>query len=216
MNRKILGFVLCFCKKKTEAIVEPKVEVIKPTKFIGISNAVKEWGYFKPGSYWIMQDSVSGTTDSIYVVSVTSETVTYAASHMDTTILSEQITIKFNPNSLFYSFTISSNRIIDNGPQISNELCFIEDTTVTAHAPRNNTPQNHSISSYTVLGNTYTDVRFTYFSQYHDVPHYHTYYYTYERNYWKKNVGIIKHYYFDQNYFTPKKTYLLLRYNIIQ
>lgn len=74
-----------------------------PEKFVPVSQTIKDYAYFKAGSYWIMRDSTSGALDSTYVESVTTGTVKSVAN--DTTYKVEQITLRFKstyiPNGFY-------------------------------------------------------------------------------------------------------------------
>lgn len=74
-----------------------------PQKFVPIPKEIKDWAYFKPGSYWIMRDSTTGYLDSTYVESVATKTV-YAGIQNDTIQNHEQITVRFKSSYIINDF----------------------------------------------------------------------------------------------------------------
>lgn len=200
-----------FCKKESET--RTTIHILeKPTKNIPLSNAVKDWGLFQVGTYWIMQDSVTQTKDSIYVVSVESSNSSPLYYSVDSNAIYQQIKISFNSNPVMSSFTLRSDAIIlSKGSE--DILVFIEDTTKKLYPIYNGAPINKSLSTYTISANVFTNIRFSYLTVYHDVPHYHTFYYSYTGTYWKKNLGMIKFQYIAPDYRNVRE---LLRYHIVQ
>ncbi len=80
----ILSFLFAFtsCKKDEDTPPVVRTDVL-------VSSSLKDWGYFKKGSYWIYKDSIDNSLDSVYVTSITVSTSTTTAHNV------ENITIRF-------------------------------------------------------------------------------------------------------------------------
>ncbi len=62
----VLAFVSC----KKNPVTEPLKNVSRGTRRVShypIDATTRSYSYFKPGTYWIYKDSLSGYTDSVYV-----------------------------------------------------------------------------------------------------------------------------------------------------
>ncbi|MBK6521652.1 MAG: hypothetical protein IPG08_04605 [Sphingobacteriaceae bacterium] len=81
----ILSFLFVFfsCKKEEDPAPIVRTDVL-------VSSSLKDWGYFKKGSYWIYKDSIDNSIDSVYVTSITVSTSTTTAHNV------ENIIIRFN------------------------------------------------------------------------------------------------------------------------
>ncbi len=200
-----------FCKKESETKTTIR-NIEKPNKYIPLSNAVKDWGLFQVGTYWIMQDSVTQAKDSIYVVSVVSGNSPPLYYSADSNAIYQQIKISFKWNPVMSSFTLRSDEIILTKGS-GDILVFKEDTTKQLYPIYNGAPINKSLSTYTISDNVFTNVRFCYLAESHYAAHYHHYYYSYTGTYWKKNVGMIKFLHIAPGYRSVRE---LLRYHIVQ
>lgn len=189
----LLGLLFSFCKKKDSYSPEPQPTPApttppKPYRTVYVSNELKEWGLFNVGSYWIYRDSITGSTDSVYVSSIDT---TYALNEYtaDSNLLCESINVNFKSNLGFYKHSMyslfySSHDIIfgKNGPPI-----FKLDTTII---PVNGIKQNVDIPTINVLGNNYSNVRYLMFYAYYSL--HSSAYWIVEKSYFKKNVGLVK------------------------
>lgn len=62
-----LLFLVLFSCKKDEALV-------KDYGLVSVPKDIADWTRFRPGSYWIYKDSISGILDSVYVSSIFEKT----------------------------------------------------------------------------------------------------------------------------------------------
>ena len=187
----ILYFGAISCKKDSKPTQDPpKPTTVVPTKTktVYVSNAIKEWGLFQIGSYWIVKDSVTSNIDSVYVTAVNTQTRSNWVG--DTNFIEEQIVIDFSNYVLHTRHHLSSYpkdniKVSQSAPYIT---IFQTDTS--------------SVNSFglvnfkyyplcTIAGNNYTNLLREYHS--HNVlqPS-HSTILVYEESYWKKNVGILK------------------------
>lgn len=210
--RLILGFVLLvlvlsFCKK--DVAVSPKA-----IKNIYVSNTIKEWAFFGVGTYWIMRDSASTNIDSIYVTEVITGSKKFSYSN-DTDVVAEEITIKIRCTFGFFEHILNS---FNNDVKIltapsKSVTVFSFDTTNVTSVIGDGINRNNVLSSYTVLSVPYSNVtRISY--SYKLYGQSHGEYWITGKDYWKKNIGIIKKYNFQAN--PNASPYELLRYHIVQ
>jgi len=200
-------FNLIACKK------DPEIE--KPSRYIYLSQELKDWTYFKPGSYWIVKDSLTQQEDSFYVSSVTPS---WNVQHLkDSILLYEEVRMRFYPNVFGLDYIISCYggqyaKLYDY--QGNRFFVFSNDTNALAIKNGDGILINRSVSNFTQNGIAYGNVRFMY------------YFYIYSGHsgpsnailkdfiYWKKNVGVIK----KDNLpgFTNGYSKQVIRYKVIQ
>lgn len=217
-----LGVLFSFCHKKGSDEPQPIVNSSstsgthsnppKPYKTVYVSNELKEWGLFDVGSYWIYRDSITGVVDSLYVssIEVTTPTLYYTG---DSNVVSETISIKTNG---YVSFILSSypyDHISMYYQYPSYGSFFNLDSNIIDS--QYGVLMNYSKSSLTVLGNIYSNIRYTRVLYSFYAQSSGQYFRDYG-NYWKKNVGRIKF----RNYLIPQSSQYyckeLLRYSVIQ
>jgi hypothetical protein len=196
--------ILSSCKKEDDPV--PVVRTDFP-----VSAAVKSWGYFKKGSYWIYKDSVDASIDSIYVTSVTVSTSTTNTHNV------ENITIRFNDPEYDYALVSHPfDRLEKRG--IINTIIFNTAYTSTTSAYGSGINNNYDVDTLkNVAGNTYANLRCIFYSYQYSSTTSTSYIWEVDRSYWKKNVGRIKKCPFPSTPFTSNyHAYELLRYNVIQ
>ncbi len=208
----ILSVFFAHCKKDDNNIIKTGLYP-RPTISVPISNEIKEWGYFKPGSYWIVRDSSTQTLDSVYVISVTTQLSTYPYNN-DTSVVAEEIKVSFSSNIFYSSYTLSSypfDRIKE--PYSMHFVVFQTDTTHLEKVPGAGIMNYENIPSTVIGGINYSDI-FYFFYSYKYTNHNGGPFWHEEKSYWKKNVGILKRIY--QPYYSSRESAEVVRYNVIQ
>lgn len=212
----ITVFLLTACKKKEpEDVTSPP----KPTKTIPVSQEIKDYAYFKTGSYWIVRNDTTNSTDSVYVSSIQNVTYTLNSSQSDTIISAQQIILKFQSASFHTTYTISSypndnvsaHFITSKGNRISFRILELDTLT-----PAIEIVENSVIPNITIGGMNYSDVRYIdCFFGYVEPSSPQVYYY--ETNYWKKHVGLLKtKSQFSAMEFGHWEPLSVIRYNVTQ
>lgn len=202
-------FFICICAwliscKKDSEIVPPK-----STKTIALTQAIKDWGYFKEGSYWIVKDSIHLSTDSIYVASVSTQQQSYSTH--DTTFISEEVHIKFVNAPLYPEIVLSSypnDHIYLPGEYAKGVILFEADSTYTISG---GILTNRTISDLELYNTHYNNarlIRFSYPQYAQSAPEWNYRGFIY----WMKNVGIIKQWTGVYDLDTED----VLRYHVIQ
>lgn len=192
----VLGIISC---KKTE--VTPPEEF----KINYISDELKAWGLFKPGSYWIYRDTITGHTDSVYVKSIDHSIYSYIS---NPALKDEKIKVNFGSGYGFTSYTLHPDGYIIGDNRI--KTFYIDPILV----PYSGIGVNTVLPNYTVSGNTFTNVRHTLYSVWETV--HSGGFSVWEENYWKRNVGIIKRKALPQAYGGYSQHLELVRYHVIQ
>jgi hypothetical protein len=190
-----------FCHRKQNEVFGPK-EFGRAT----VSQELKEWGLFNVGSYWIYKDSLTGVSDSVYVVSVANISRKHFTS--DSIISEEVIKVNFGSTHGFSNYTLEPFGIIRGQ---SDVIVFRLDTVIQPYSP---IKTNKTLSTVNLLGNNYNQVRYLDFFEYKTLQS--SGYVLTEKNYLKRNVGVIKR--------MARLTYTggfnqnleLLRYHIVQ
>ena len=187
----------------------------KPDKIISLSNKIKEWGYFKVGSYWIMRDSVTGFLDSVYVQSVSTSFHKYYTLS-DSNILAEETTINFGFNANMPLFLGQLKLASYPYDYISEQVycteysIFIIDSTKIG-GNGSGIILNKEAGNYQVLSNDYANVRLineSFKFACHSGPQV----WIRESYYWVKKIGMIK----KRRTVESLQVYELLRYKIYQ
>jgi hypothetical protein len=184
------------CKKEK---VLPPVE--SPMSYI--SDELKAWGLFMPGSYWIYHDTITGHYDSVYVSSVDHYMTSYGADRKH-----EMIRVNFNSNYGFTGYTLDPDGFINGNNRI--KTFYVE----TALIPYSGIGVNRVLPTYMVSGNTFTNVRYMVYSVWETVRS--GGFSVWEENYWKRNVGVIKRKARLQYYGGYTQHLELVRYHVIQ
>jgi hypothetical protein len=191
----LITLLIFACKKEDETPVSQSKTVMPVTQ------SIKDWGYFKKGSYWIFKDSLTSAIDSVYVTAVSIGTQTTTSNLVD------YITISFNdPN---YDYTLCSwpfDRMERRGNW--NSIVFnptMTSTTTTYGAGINS---NYDVDSLIVAGVYMHSLRQLYYSYNQTV-------WEVERAYWKKHVGRVKKCPFPGTA-SLYHAYELIRYNVTQ
>lgn len=199
----LIVFISCVKKKVP---VEPTVYI----KTVNLSNQIKAFGYFKVGSYWIYRDSTNTVLDSVYVTTASITTKEFQIN--DTLYKVETATVTFN--NFLNKFTLCSwpNDNISTKQNWGYTIFEIDTSHVTS-VIGDGLNINKSLSSLSVLSNTYVNVREIYFS--YKFLGSGPYVWYVENNYWCKNIGIIKRRIYNAPLMTYS-TYELLRHNIVQ
>lgn len=195
----LFTFVICLlllsCKKEDE---QPAPT---PKTNFPVTQAIKDWGYFKKGSYWIMRDSVTLATDSVYVTNVSVGTQTTTSNLVD------YITISFSdPN---YDYTLVSwpfDRLEHRGNW--NSVVFNPTNTSTTTTYGGGINSNYDVDSLLIAGSYIKTLRQIYYSYNNNV-------WEVERAYWKKHVGRVKKCPFPGNA-SLYHSYEVVRYNVVQ
>lgn len=185
------------CKK--EEIPRP---VESPMSYI--SDELKAWGLFMPGSYWIYRDTITGHYDSVYVSSVDHYMTSYGGADRKY----EMIRVNFHSSYGFTGYTLDSEGYINGNNRI--KAFYVEPKLI----PYSGMGLNAVLPTYTVSGNTFTNVRHTVYYVWETVrsggfP-------VWEENYWKRNVGVIKRKAILQYYGGYTQQLELVRYHVIQ
>lgn len=172
-------FVFLSCKKEEDP------QPVSRTDF-PVSAAIKSWGYFKKGSYWIYKDSLDNTLDSIYVTNVSVTTSTTNTHNV------ENFSIEFNDP--YYNYALVSypfDRLEKRA--IINMVIFNPSYSSTTTTYGGGINYNYDVDSLkNVAGNTYADLRYIYYSYQYSSTTNSSYIWEVDRSYWKKNVGRIK------------------------
>ncbi len=202
-----LGFSACNQKSN----VEPTKPDNRPTVNTRVDAELRAFGYFKPGSYWIVVDTSNNQRDSIYVSSIDSTVI--RTMKTDTIFNAQQITVRFGPAFFYRKWTLIGHplNVIYVSPSDVG-LPVPESNVFTKRVLSNPAPPN-SIPSVTIQNTVYTNV---FVSGYNGVltPQSSNSSYC-ESLFWKRNVGVIKRPKLTcQQY--PSKGYELLRYVVIQ
>ncbi|MDZ4664876.1 MAG: hypothetical protein SGJ15_08380 [Bacteroidota bacterium] len=202
----ILSFICVFtsCEKEEDPVPVVRTDVL-------VTPALKEWGYFKKGSYWIYKDSIDNSIDSVYITSITVSTSTSTAHNI------ENITIRFNDPDYEYALcSYPYDRIERRGAR--NTIIFNPVYTATTSTYGYGINNNYNVDTLkNVAGNTYANLRCIYYSYQYASQSSTTYLWEVERAYWKKNVGRVKKCPFPS---TPSTinyhAYELLRFSVLQ
>ncbi len=189
-------WVIVSCKK-TEVV--PPVE--SPMSYI--NDELKAWGLFMPGSYWIYRDTITGHYDSVYVSSVDHYMVPYGADRKY-----EMIRVNFHSNYGFTGYTLDPDGYINGNNRI--KTFYVEPKLI----PYSGIGLNTVLPTYTVSGNTFTNVRHMHYSVWETVRS--GGFSVWEENYWKRNVGVIKRKAILQPYGGYNQHLELIRYHVIQ
>lgn len=215
----ILTLLVIACKKESNNVIRTGKAVDKPTKYIGVSSELKEWAYFKQGSYWIVKDSVNQQIDSVFVSSVSTRTIEKSYSK-DSTAIVEEITINFSsaPTStiLFpykYNKYIISSYIIDHveEPEYKHFTVFQIKPTPLQNIG-NGLIQFENIPTLTIGPSNYSNVIHVHYAYTYAVHSAPNGWYG-DESYWQKNIGMIKkrgHFGYAPDLFE------VIRYNIVQ
>ncbi len=192
----IIGLFVFFACKKEDSDPAPEPKTPFP-----VTQSLKDWGYFKKGSYWIFRDSLTLAIDSVYVTQVSSGTQT-TTSH-----LVDYINISFNdPN---YDYTLCSwpyDRLERRGNW--NSIVFNPTQTSTTTTYGGGINSNYDVDSLLIAGSYIKTLRQIYYSYNNSV-------WEVERAYWKKNVGRVKKCPFPGNAALYRSNELL-RYSVTQ
>lgn len=198
-------FVFSFCKKK-DTVEE-----------LSVSEDVKAYGCFQPGTYWIYRDSATGTIDSLYVTQ-TARSISHnrveenkyhnveilklnarsgqsQSSGVMMTLAADRGKTIFNhgtDNVVIYMFDVDPNHVYEFGGGINKHVV---------------------LANCTLQNNNYSDVHVV--SYYQKINSRMGTYWVVGKNYWKKNIGIIKKYGFGPN-FVASSCSELIRYHIVQ
>ncbi|HQQ93974.1 MAG TPA: hypothetical protein PLQ93_05430 [Bacteroidia bacterium] len=219
-------FLLLACKKKT-----PEAEVVQTPaatpvyKFYPVSQELKDYGYFKLGSYWIYRtDTASDLTDSVYVKSVS--TGTYSTwKNNDSIVVGEGIRIDFgfnnnsNPNGIFYTrfelYSLPFQCLAAFPTALNNKgtgfVVFELDSMHIAATYGGGMVENKSISNYVLDGVGFDNCRLVRYAWKYSSPSGPSVSWFLSKCYWKKNVGLVN----DQSYYVWERCELL-RYSVIQ
>jgi hypothetical protein len=186
----ISSLVFFTCKKKE---VDPTVSLPKPIKTIPVSNEIKDWAFFKIGSYWIVRNDSTNQIDSLYVSAIQYSTYTLTSIQPDTIIYADQIIMTFKSSSFHSTYTISSypndnvmSHIVTNSSVLKFKILELD--TIN---PSLEIVENKILSNLTIGGNNYSDVRYIECYFVYSLPSNPTLYYG-ENNYWKKHIGLLK------------------------
>jgi hypothetical protein len=202
----ILTVLIFFSCKKQDEDPPPT-----PRTDFPVSAAIKSWGYFKKGSYWIYKDSVDNSFDSVYVTNITVSTSTTTAHNV------ENISIEFNDAAYNYALvSYPFDRLEKRG--IVNTIIFNPAYTSTTSAYGSGINDNYDIDTLkNVAGNTYSGLRCIYYSYQYSSNSSSSYIWEVDRSYWKKNVGRVKKCPFPATPFTVNyHANELVRYNVLQ
>jgi hypothetical protein len=207
----VIAFIFFFftsCRKKYEPV--------NTTETVPVSSEIQSWCLFKPGTYWIYKDSVSGREDSVYVLSVTNDVVQHnsGSNVIGKKIINEQriiITLKVDSIFSYKSYILSSypyDRLVGTNGSIWTFDIFRPDSTKLD--PVYGIIKNYPVSQLALPVGVLSDVRgvnFSYVFQYASTPMI----YFKENNYWKKGIGLLK-----RKHTFESSHQSLLRYNIVQ
>lgn len=199
----VILFVLLSCKKQEE---DPAP--VTRTDF-PVSAAIKSWGYFKKGSYWIYRDSLDASIDSIYVTKVTVATSTTNTHNV------ENITIQFNDPQYDYAIVSYPFDRLERRAAI-NMIIFNPAYSSTTTTYGGGINSNYDVDTLkNVAGNTYADLRSIYYSYQYSSNTNTVSIWEVDRSYWKKGLGRVKKCVFPG---TPANYHAneLLRYSVQQ
>lgn len=199
----------------TKDIAIPIAEEKGIRKHYKLSDEIKAWALFKPGSYWIVRDSVTNVMDSVYVASIVTNTITKPSfAPSDTFESAEETIINFKSGGfvgLYSTYTITSYKFDQVKITSAGYTIFQPDT----NGHNANITEFKRLTSTTIGGNVLNEVT--------QITYAHKYWTKYgytglfsERSSWKKNVGVIKR--TDLTYFNAlnPKPVEMVRYNVIQ
>lgn len=209
-----LSFIAC----KKQTVQEP--ERIKPHKFVYIDTNTSQLLVYKPGSYWIVRDSISSQTDSFFVSQNYNSIENNPEGILvnDTNYIYETITTMIeskNGNNLHLSCTNFPDNI--KSPEniiwlcVKNAFCGLG--LNTKYQPFTKYGQSITNSyladSVIVNGTWYKNVEVNYFKNLGANQIDFATGYTY----WQKNKGLLKYY---CNYNNTTTCYEMIRRNIVQ
>jgi hypothetical protein len=180
------------------------------TKYIKLSSEMKEWAWFKPGSYWVYQNEATGELDSVYVIK---DTLDHDFNYSDETLRSKTEKVEIQ------MMNSKKNKIII---EASFQCKIIEKSLL-----------NELIMGYEFLKmNSKNEIVFDssmiYYDKYaiHEILFNNVYQYKTRTIYYGSDYQINFNYYFiSKNYWIIKKietrnnvtnTWNLIRYQIVQ
>ena len=153
----VFVFLFTACSKKHE-----------PT-YSYISSDTKKHFYFKPGSYWIYRDSISGRTDSFYVRKSALLMLSGGANNIVETLnleIVQKISDTTNKDSILWQYTFRYTSLILSYYNFSKNVSYnstqyypfkssIEDTSYTTNGY--NTTFGRYIDAFSLASNTFRD-----------------------------------------------------------
>lgn len=195
----LISFIAFSCQKEPTA--PPASKTLMP-----VSQAIKDWGHFKKGSYWIYRDSVTSTVDSVYVTSVSLGTQT-TTSH-----LVDYITISFSDPDFDYTLCSWPFDRLEHRSTF-NAVVFNPSATNTTSTYGGGINANYSVDSLLVAGTYSYNLQHLFYSYQFANPSV----WEVERCYWKKHIGRVKKCPHPSTPFTSLyHAYELIRYNVVQ
>lgn len=210
----VLTILFSFCQKKDPNPSQPSANTTsgtysnppKPYRTEYISKELREWAVFNVGSYWIYNDSINGIIDSVYVSSIDSTFYRYN-SLQDSDIVYESINVHFGSTYGFSDYSLNTGDYIFGSNRVSVFKLDTAKTSVTIWA-------NIDIPQLSVFGNNYNNVRYFYFWENHQAQS--AFFIITEKNYWAKNIGVIKRRGYQSYYGGFNQNLELIRYNVAQ
>jgi len=185
-----------------------------PLEIVEIKQEMKDWTAFKPGSYWIYQDSISGAFDSISVYDFEYKVFeTYPDKGECPALRQRQMNINFGYDSSYLNYEFIGDYIELQNGSIVGEVRFrskrhkalmspyllfpIEVNASKTYGSKSHYTTESIIPFLRVRGQNYTDVVCT-----HDT--YSLVAGTESRFYHVKNRGVVKKVYYKRNTDTPE------------
>ncbi len=214
----ILFGAVFFIACKKQIVSEP--ERIRPHKFVYLDSSSKALVNFKPGSYWIIRDTISMQTDSLFVYNYrnTLEEVRGVNIINDTNYIFEQITtniVNKTESKFLLNCAVSSDTIIP--PQnivwtcVNSTFCGLGlNSQHLAFSKQGNSITNSYLADSVLVGGIwYKNIEVNYFKNLGANQTSFATGYTY----WQKNKGLLKYY---CNYNNTTTCYEMIRRNIVQ
>ena len=134
------------------------------TYYLDIPSELKDWGYFKEGSYWIYKESNTNKIDSIYVVSVSSYTDKVVSDKKYTNFIQRSRINLTNKNKKYlglicldsHSLSMEEN---DSIKQYKSKYSLID--LNSTNIPTDHTPYHlfvEQLETFALNGNNYSNV----------------------------------------------------------
>lgn len=200
-----LVFLLGFssCKKENDAQPNPEL-VANP---VVLSDELKSYGLFQPGSYWIYKNTNDNTLDSIYVTAANLLPNSRVFLQIEFG-LNDTVPENYRPFKRFHLVKDRSEEVLVDGLNL-----FRVDSTYLVNPSENGISENSSISPVLVQNQNYGTCRRIKFKtiNYHAASQ--TYFdHTFEL-FWKPHIGIVK---MIQSGHSSLDSWELVRYDVKQ